>query len=1247
MESSKKAVDANNTLLAKRNEQITAQIKQLEIEQKRRTLLQAQSSIDGASLAVETEKYDAAKKGIKSAFEFLESIEASTTPANIAFGVNNLLAPEPLSQIQLPNEALVAQSFSPDGSLGLFSSIGNSFWLYDLATGSQLQQFDGHTGTVLCHAISPDNKKVASGSEDRTVRFWDAETGEQISILKGSVAVSEISFSADGERLFAGTGQSKGQNFGGITARFSQRPFQIDRTTKSKILVVNAQTGKIETVLNGHRGAINSLHSSADGKFLISGSNDGTIRFWNVAEKKEIFKFSESSAEFYNQPLQTKKNSDLRKRMQVVGIESKLISSLMDKPPGLPPSAIKSVVLATDNLIAMGETRAGTLLFCDLKTGKSTIIDPEIVGLASGLQTACAIRNDFALSLIATRDGFTRLFDPTNGKISNTLTSHTPGERVNCVDFLGGSMICTGSDGIANLWSIRPARTRSSLGGAFLDSLGRPEAQSFSISSDFVLGCSSDGIVRVWDLHSGIFLRCFNEQADSNSRILEVSANQQFAVIAKEKLTLWDVDSGTKLADLSGHEGDITSISISGDNKRLASGSTDGTVRIWDLEKRTSIQVLPHPKQKKSPSIEVVQVEGRQVLLPPTSSEKSPLVPPRIAHVEFSADGKRLLVDAGSLSNVKPDDESKLLYIWNVETQKTTPLEKPKDSTTLGRFWSFSKTGDQLVSWRNLDSAKSEFTFWNAITGKLSRSIAMQSPNGVPVMDVAFTEDGKHIAAVMRDGTLKLYGSNSNFAIFESKLLLSNLVIAAEFKEFGNILYMYLSNGDLQTIDFRESAEIRSASKLAASAMKTLQRNPEDGKSAKILGKWYLKNSQMDWAKRLLKLAKKSGESIDAELGFAESFSSPPNMNALKELKIAESKSPYAAPVLAFMKYDHDQIVAEKMLRDKNVFLESSENQKRIFVSGASSPTHLVDIQADQIQLTVLPNISGTPIAFSGNGKLMTGRSSIDSLMVLDIDQMQLSAQLDLEKPQQGIISLAMASDGNFVLAGTRQGKLLGYSFNAEGQTVGQKPYTRVLDVPAPSDFAMRARSENDKLKKWQAKLARVGTELLPNVHCFDLDESSMRVAAGYGIGGAKIYPGYVQLVDIKSQEVTYEKYYDSLVESIAVSNAANWIAVSTVDGKIELIDPSKSGDGSVVHTFSGHIGSVQSLSFSADAKILVSGGAGQTVRIWDLEQKRLIKILRRHTSPISNAIILADKRILSASRGGELVLWKNPLQEK
>src|SRR5262249_16375450 len=80
---------------------------------------------------------------------------------------------------------------------------------WDAASGQELLTLKGHSGFVRSVAFSPDGKRLASGSDDRTVKLWDTATGQELGALKGhSGTVNLVAFSPDGKRLATGSADS-------------------------------------------------------------------------------------------------------------------------------------------------------------------------------------------------------------------------------------------------------------------------------------------------------------------------------------------------------------------------------------------------------------------------------------------------------------------------------------------------------------------------------------------------------------------------------------------------------------------------------------------------------------------------------------------------------------------------------------------------------------------------------------------------------------------------------------------------------------------------------------------------------------------------------------------------------------------------------------------------------------------------------------------------------------------------------
>jgi hypothetical protein len=96
-------------------------------------------------------------------------------------------------------------AFTSD-SKHILSSGDNVIHVWDAATGKEVRRFEGHGDLVQAMAISPDGRRLVTGSHDRTVRLWDVASGKEIYRFGGHTEmVTCVAFSADGRRAASGS----------------------------------------------------------------------------------------------------------------------------------------------------------------------------------------------------------------------------------------------------------------------------------------------------------------------------------------------------------------------------------------------------------------------------------------------------------------------------------------------------------------------------------------------------------------------------------------------------------------------------------------------------------------------------------------------------------------------------------------------------------------------------------------------------------------------------------------------------------------------------------------------------------------------------------------------------------------------------------------------------------------------------------------------------------------------------------
>jgi GTPase SAR1 family protein len=151
-------------------------------------------------------------------------------------------------------------AFSHDGIYALSGSDDRTLRLWDVESGRCLRVFEGHSDIVWSVAFSGDSRLALSGSADRTLRLWDVESGRCLRVFEGhSASVSSVAFSGDSRLALSGSDDN--------TAR-----------------LWDVESGRCLRVFEGHSDTVWSVAFSGDSKRAFSCAANGVGRIWNLSE---------------------------------------------------------------------------------------------------------------------------------------------------------------------------------------------------------------------------------------------------------------------------------------------------------------------------------------------------------------------------------------------------------------------------------------------------------------------------------------------------------------------------------------------------------------------------------------------------------------------------------------------------------------------------------------------------------------------------------------------------------------------------------------------------------------------------------------------------------------------------------------------------------------------------------------------------------------------------------------------------
>ena len=132
-------------------------------------------------------------------------------------------------------------------------------------TGDWIGTFEGHKGAVWGCALSRDGKKAATGAADFCAKIWDTESGDETYTLSHSHIVRSVDFSSDNNFLLTGSNEKL-----------------------VKVFDLNAPEAGAVVVGKGHTQAVRHALFAHNDEWIISTSDDKTVRFWERSTGQEI-----------------------------------------------------------------------------------------------------------------------------------------------------------------------------------------------------------------------------------------------------------------------------------------------------------------------------------------------------------------------------------------------------------------------------------------------------------------------------------------------------------------------------------------------------------------------------------------------------------------------------------------------------------------------------------------------------------------------------------------------------------------------------------------------------------------------------------------------------------------------------------------------------------------------------------------------------------------------------------------------
>jgi WD40 repeat protein len=457
-------------------------------------------------------------------------------------------------------------AFSSDGRRLVTCGKEGTVKIWDVASHRETDHFRPNAGEVTSARFSPDGHRIATAGSDGWVKIWSIASRHVEHSCRGVAgAIITVAFSRDGRTLAAG------ENGNVIT-------------------LWDVRTGKSAGPLLRHIGQINRIALSPDGRLLASASADGTARLWDFAKQTEIrillghtgwvdsVAFSPNGTRVATASEDgTIRVWDTKPDRSVLRPSARAIFGLDFSPD--------------DRLLTAGDEDSGVVRLIDVAarrviarlpghTGQPRITfspDGRTLAVGSGFWD----RRDLP--------GTVRLWDVASHRLLGVLAGHR-GAVMSVSYSPDGRILATGSnDATVRLWDVAARRSIARLPAE----PGWMNAVAFSRDGRIVAAVSAEGNhVDLWDIASRRKAAIIGLSSVDASCLALSPDGKLLAVGDDQGIHVVDMTTRKTRGLLKGHVGGAGSIAFTPDSKTLASGSGDGTTRIWNLDLMAEVAAL-------------------------------------------------------------------------------------------------------------------------------------------------------------------------------------------------------------------------------------------------------------------------------------------------------------------------------------------------------------------------------------------------------------------------------------------------------------------------------------------------------------------------------------------------------------------------------------------------------------------------------------------------------------------------------
>ena len=411
-----------------------------------------------------------------------------------------------------------------------------------------------HGDIMDCARYSPDGKTLASAADDRTLKLWNAETGELLRVATGHTNwLRWLDFSPDGQWI--------------ATA-----------SRDSTIGIWRADSLELYTLLRGHSEYVYCLDWSPDGTSLISCSSRGdySVMLWDAAQGPGEWRLSGDAS---------------------------LLRSFPHE------DAVTSLAISRDPSLLCAGHQGGAIGVWDLGSGQelANLATPDEVEVS-----AIAVTPDGGRVVAGKSNGridvWKLQWDASN-KLATTQLDRTVrlgvSTRINAIVLSAAEDLCLAALSDGSLVALETARWRE----RFRVAAHGGECRAVVAGPDgaLVATCGDDGLVKLWSASTGE-LQGVLDAGSGRLRNLDISADGTLLVSGGDdgRIHVWDLTSRMRAHAIPANMGSIRAVTFHPAEPRLASAGDGASIRLWGCRNgQTVLNLRPQPD---------LRLHGREVL---------------------------------------------------------------------------------------------------------------------------------------------------------------------------------------------------------------------------------------------------------------------------------------------------------------------------------------------------------------------------------------------------------------------------------------------------------------------------------------------------------------------------------------------------------------------------------------------------------------------------------------------------------